>query len=246
MDRMWVLLVLLSMIGLAGAERAPATRPATRPSYAPKDAYERRELRGWTLYVSKELIQKEPKLADAALELLNVKLYDIQRMVPTRPAAVLAQIPIWIELKDGRFPCACYHVSPDWLRANGYNPEKAGGVEIANALNFMIWTKQQPAMVLHELAHGYYHRLSKEERAQIAEAYRLAKEEKLYDAILRSSGRTERAYGMNNPDEYFAETTEAMFGENDFYPFVRVELQKHDPRMYALLRKLWKMDQPAD
>jgi hypothetical protein len=40
--------------------------------------------------------------------------------------------------------------------------------------------------------------------------------------------------------EYFAEATEAFFGTNDFYPFVRSELKQHDPQMYDLLRKLWE------
>jgi hypothetical protein len=44
---------------------------------------------------------------------------------------------------------------------------------------------------------------------------------------------------MTNPMEYFAETSESFFGTNDFYPFVRVELQRHDPKMYELPRKLW-------
>jgi hypothetical protein len=39
--------------------------------------------------------------------------------------------------------------------------------------------------------------------------------------------------------EYFAETSEAYFGTNDCYPFVRAELKPHDPRMYELLGKLW-------
>ena len=36
--------------------------------------------------------------------------------------------------------------------------------------------------------------------------------------------------------------TEAFFGTNDFYPFVRAELQQHDPLMYQLLKKLWKVE----
>jgi len=49
----------------------------------------------------------------------------------------------------------------------------------------------------------------------------------------------ERAYAMTNPQEYFAETTEAFFGTNDFFPFTRDELKKLDPEMFALLEKLW-------
>jgi hypothetical protein len=39
--------------------------------------------------------------------------------------------------------------------------------------------------------------------------------------------------------EYFAETTEAFFSRNDFYPFNRAELRQADPEMEELLGKLW-------
>ena len=44
---------------------------------------------------------------------------------------------------------------------------------------------------------------------------------------------------MTNAMEYFAELTEAYFGVNDFYPFNRSELQRHDPEMAKLLSKVW-------
>ena len=47
------------------------------------------------------------------------------------------------------------------------------------------------------------------------------------------------AYALNNPQEYFAESTEAYFGVNDFYPFVRAELKEHDPDMSSLMQTLW-------
>jgi dipeptidyl-peptidase-4 len=39
--------------------------------------------------------------------------------------------------------------------------------------------------------------------------------------------------------EYFAEGTEAYFDRNDFYPFVRAELKKHDPVLHDLLEEIW-------
>ena len=45
---------------------------------------------------------------------------------------------------------------------------------------------------------------------------------------------------MTNPMEYFAECSEAFFSTNDFFPFNKEELQKHDPEMFELLHKLWK------
>jgi len=65
---------------------------------------------------------------------------------------------------------------------------------------------------------------------------------KKYESVLHIAGKSKRAYALNNDQEYFAECTEAFFGTNDFYPFVRAELQQHDPLMYQLLNKLWKVE----
>jgi hypothetical protein len=39
--------------------------------------------------------------------------------------------------------------------------------------------------------------------------------------------------------EYFAETTEAYFGCNDFHPFVKGELMKVDPGGFELMESIW-------
>jgi len=41
--------------------------------------------------------------------------------------------------------------------------------------------------------------------------------------------------------EYFAESTEAFFSRNDFFPFTRDELRRHDPEMEQLLSRLWRV-----
>ena len=43
-------------------------------------------------------------------------------------------------------------------------------------------------------------------------------------------------------DPTAAEATEAFFCRNDFYPFIRTELRKHDPEKYKLLEKLWGLN----
>ena len=68
----------------------------------------------------------------------------------------LQEFEIWAELDMHKTKCMCYHVSSDWLLANGYNPDKAGTVEIGNARAFLEWTHGQPWMVLHELAPAYH------------------------------------------------------------------------------------------
>jgi hypothetical protein len=124
------------------------------------------------------------------------------------------------------------------------NPDKAGGVEIANVRNFLTWTHDQPWMVLHELAHAYHHQVLTFEHAEVRTCHGEAMRNKLYDSVLHINGRKQRHYACTNPMEYFAEMTEAYFGTNDFYPFVRAELKQVDPRMYALLEKLWGVRQP--
>ena len=101
----------------------------------------------------------------------------------------------------------------------------------------------------HELAHGYHHRFlpAGYENPEIATAYDRAKAGGSYDKVecWHGDGRSnthERAYAISNPMEYFAESTEAFFAHNDFFPFNRAELKKHDPAMEQLVAKLWGVD----
>jgi hypothetical protein len=135
----------------------------------------------------------------------------------------------------------CYHPSREWLQENDFIPEKAGSIEIANAENFLTWTLDQPWMVLHELAHAYHHKVIGYDHAELKQAFEHARSTGCYDSVLHVSGASRRAYALNNDQEYFAECTEAFFGTNDFYPFVRSELKQHDPQAYALLESLWKV-----
>lgn len=96
-------------------------------------------------------------------------------------------------------------------------------------------------MVLHELAHGYHQQFLGENHAGIRRCFENAKEKGLYDSVLRINGHHERHYAMTNEKEFFAEMTEAFFGTNDFYPFVRAELKDHDPETYQLMCDVWEV-----
>lgn len=210
--------------------------------YAPTCAYERQTICGWTVFVNKELPDEHGELAGEVLELLKVQLYQIARVVPDEALGALRHVPIWVEYRHPRHPCMCYHPSRQWLTENDFNPEKAGSVEIANAENFLTWTIGQPWMVLHELAHAYHHQVVGYDRAQLKRLFESVRESGKYDSVLHISGEFRRAYALNNDQEYFAECTEAFFGTNDFFPFVRSELKQHDPEMFELLEGLWKLN----
>ncbi len=206
------------------------------------DKDETRQLEGWTLHINQALLKNET-LARDTLRLLEFQLFQIKRVVPATALKALQKTDIWIELAGKDFPCMCYHPSAEWLREHDFNPEKAGCVEISNATNFLRWTKEQPWMVLHEMAHSYHHKVLGYDHPGIKTAYKNAVDSKKYENVRHINGRMQRHYALNNDQEYFAESTEAFFGTNDFYPFVRAELQEFDPEMYNLLRQVWGVDQ---
>jgi hypothetical protein len=119
------------------------------------------------------------------------------------------------------FHRAEYHPNAGCLRANGRNPAKAEGSEFANVRIFEAETKRMPVFVLHELAHAYHDLVLGFDHPEINAAFERVVKEKSYDAVERKStngkpNRVERAYAITNQKEYFAETSKAYFGQNDF------------------------------
>ena len=198
------------------------------------------ELRGFRIEVEATLAA-EP-LGREALEFLGTRLLDIERAVPAAALAKLRTIPIVLDREHKVAPCACYHVSPEWLRGAGFDPRLAKKVHIANARAFLDWSNEQPWMVLHELAHGWYdlHIGADEKEALRAAHARLAGSGRL-ESVLRWSGQDERHYALGNPDEFFAEGTESWFGVNDYFPFVRAELERFDAGWSAAVRAAWQV-----
>lgn len=234
-----LLVVAMIATGFAGETNAP---PSTggKLVFDPTSAYREQKIQGWRVLVNEKLLA-ETNLCARTLQLLDAQLAQITHELPLAPLRCLREIPIWVERSSQQFSCMCYHESHEWLRTHGVNPEKTGGVKLANPEKFLTWTKDQPWMVLHELAHGYHQRHLGEGHSGIKRCFEAAKAAGKYEAVLRISGRTERHYALNNEKEYFAEATEAFFGKNDFYPFVRADLKQFDPEMFALLCRVWEM-----
>jgi dipeptidyl-peptidase-4 len=135
-----------------------------------------------------------------------------------------------------------YHPSKDWLEGKGYHPDLAKKVHIpvASALYSKNYMLKQPAVILHELAHGYHHQVLGYDHPDILAAYDAAVKRGNYEKVLLFNGREAKHYALTNHKEYFSETTEAYFYRNDFYPFVASELKIHDPQGYELMEKIWK------
>ena len=211
---------------------AVAFQPTSAPEHTVK------EIEGWQVHVSNKLLNEQADLGKKALRQLEHQLYQIKRLVPVEAVGKIQKVHIWLG-NDAPY-VAVYHPSRKWLADNGQNPDKAKCVEISSLEKFLAWTKPQPYMVLHELAHAYHHQFLGYDHPQIKDAYKKAMDQKQYDSVLHINGNTEKHYATNNDQEYFAEGTEAFFGTNDFFPFVRAELKEHDPQLYDVMKKVWK------
>jgi hypothetical protein len=211
--------------------------------------HEERLILGWTIHVSRELLLRDAAALEKAQLLLKAQLEEIVRVVPSQAVTELQKVPLWINPEYPQIrPRAEFHPGADWLRDNGRDPAMEKAVEFTNVRHFEAETRRMPNFSLHELAHAYHNRTVRMSfgNLEIKNAYERAKASGKYDKVERkdSEGRSrfERAYAMTNPQEYFAECTEAYFSRNDFFPFTRAELKQHDPEMFVLLEKLWGVE----
>lgn len=206
--------------------------------------YDSINIQGWTVKIERKFIREDRELSDRAIASLNTKLANINRVMPKKQHPFLHSVVIWLEKATPGFKGMVYHPSAKWLERNGYNPAKAKGIEITNAQNFIDWTATQPWHVLHELTHAYHDVVIGHQYQPIVNAYDNAVKSGLYQQMPRNRGnKLWEAYAIEKKTEYFAELTEAYFGENDFYPFKREELAQYDPQGYAAIEKAWKIEQ---
>ncbi len=237
--------IVLTLAGGAALVVGEATHPAkptddANATFTPTDGYEDRALEGWTVRIHRDLLTdaRRELFQDAWAELSN-HLYRVRRTLPAKAVAKLRKVVIWLEHDNPHQDNACYHPSREWLKGNGYNPDKAKGVELGRAKTFLSHTRHQPWLILHELTHAYHDQVLGWDHAGIKAAYKRAGKAGDYEKVLIWNGREGRHYAMTNHKEYFAETTEAYFGTNDIYPFVRAELKRHDPNMVAVIESVW-------
>ena len=232
-----VLLTLMTLVVVAAD-------PGSANSRVPDS--ELRLISGWTVHVNKSLLATNAAATARALALLEAQLDEIARVVPPTALAELRKVPLWISPEyPGVKPCAEYHPNAKWLREHDRNPAMEKGVEFTNVRIFEAETRRMPNFALHELAHAYHDLVLGNNNAEINAAYERAKASGKYDRVEQRLGdgrnATARAYAMSNPQEYFAESTEAFFSTNDFFPFTREELKEHDPETFDLLKHVWSV-----
>mmetsp|Transcript_25380 Transcript_25380/g.41650 ORF Transcript_25380/g.41650 Transcript_25380/m.41650 type:complete len:756 (-) Transcript_25380:329-2596(-) len=182
---------------------------------------------------------------------------------PAARQKLLLTTPIWINESQSFGPAAspveardgCFHPGSQWLVRNGMNPAKCGGVEWYSAQHYMedcdLWGAG--GLMLHELSHAWHclHVEDGYENEEIINVYERAMEEGLYDCVgvHGSQGPRCRAYACQDQMEFFAELSVAFLGgldddreHNKWYPFNRSQLRDHDPRAFAMLCRMWGVE----
>ena len=203
-----------------------------------------KKLEGWSIKVDPKLLENEHK--KFKLEVFDALANHLQRIkyiLPDARVKELQQLPIWLDYNYEPLGNMQYHPGVTWLRANKHDPRLVKHVHIPRAkalLSRSQWAKH-PYVILHELAHAYHDQVLEKgfHNREILDAYKNVKAAGIYEKVLLYSGRTVKHYALTTQMEYFAESTEAYLGVNDFYPFVRAELKEHDPRMFKILEKIW-------
>ena len=201
------------------------------------------EVQGWKVNLHDRLWQESPGKTKRMLKLLSQQLARLVAVVPGKAVRHMQAVSIWVNPPyPGVRPGAEYHGNRGWLKNNGRDVRMGKSVEITNVNNFEFENIRMPYLMLHELAHAYHDQVLGFGNSKIRGQYEAARDSGSYDSVKRFTGRkiiNDKAYGMNNGKEYFAESTEAFFGKNDFFPFNREELKAHDPKMHDLLIELW-------
>ena len=233
-----LLLILLSMnLQSAVASKVHGYQPTT--------------IDGHPVWINNEFISKKPELLKKVLATLEEDLKQLDRDMASPAREAIRSTALWLELETKASGMisgkgAVYHPSKSWLIKHGKEPAMLNGIQICSAKNYLKWRNGKVGMtVLHELAHAYYHVLKKGKK-QVKETYKLAKRGGKYNKVgymnsEKKSGDLFKAYAMGNEHEYFAELSEAYFGCNDYFPYNREQLKKHDPAGYQMVHKIWNL-----
>lgn len=201
-----------------------------------------KQIEGWTIVCDPKLLTDETKKEfEPVFKALANHLQRITFILPADRLKRIQQCKIWIEVDNPLIKGMQYHPGRGWLLSKKLDPRLVKHVHIpqAKALTDRSNWAKHPYVILHELAHSYHDQVYGFDDQSIKKVFEAAKDSGTYEEVLDHRGYKVRHYGLNNQMEYFAESTEAYLGVNDFFPFVRAELKQHDPKMFDLMKEVW-------
>jgi hypothetical protein len=225
-----------TVVGAAGG-----TKDKNSADWEPVPGYKYREIDGFHLLVNVKVLEEAAKSTDRRkpMEVLEMEMDFLVRLLPPKAVTALRVIPIWVEWDAGRgetaHAVACYHPGNTATQKYSYSSlesaVKANCVEIVNmrALCAEHQGKEHRCVMLHEFTHAVHHHLFGDNNPVIKAAYDSAMAKGLYS----------HRYASTNDHEYFAELSCAYFSHLNYPPRTREDLKKYDPPGYQVMEKLW-------
>lgn len=207
--------------------------------------HRQRNVEGWRVRVDDRLFEAgNSELLARAMMFLENRLAEIKAVAPEKAVAKLQSVEIVLDRTHGGLKSMQYHPNAGWLKANGYSETLAKCVHLPRAADLPTKRniREQPWVILHELAHAYHDQFLGFENEKIKSAYENYKKSGLGEKTLLFSGQRVKHYALTNQMEFFAEMTEAFFGFNDFYPFNRAEMLESVPGIVKLMAEIWGVE----
>lgn len=234
----------ITAAAVAAALPPPAAMP-DEPMPPLVREYTRHAMAGFDVRAEAGLLAAVPELRAA----LEYDLEAIANLIPAPALGVLRDARIYVNAglrfgplyKSTAGNGLCVHWDRGWLRGVGNMEEKEGHVEVYRASGYLRERAFMPMVLLHELTHALHFRLESFVQPRVDAAYAQAMADGKYESVDYVLGGKRRAYAAENAAEYVAECAEAYWGTNDYYPFVRSELEAFDPAGAALCRELWNL-----
>jgi hypothetical protein len=252
----------LSAVEAAAQNKADASKEPDKKSLpdkkkilsSPIPGYRHRNIEGFDVLIQDAVFENEKttNFKRKPLEVLELELGTITRVLPPRTVNVLRHIVIWVEWDDeddpdyGRAVAKYYGVWGNramWSLNESKHPLKANNVEIISLRS--LTREHQPkvklerCVILHELSHAVHLQLFGSDNPHIKAAYRQAMDRKLYDEAEDVYGRKIKPYARVNEKEYFAELSCAYLNKLHYFPHNREDLKKHDPTGYKMMELTW-------
>ena len=234
-------LVVLVVAHFASGDVLDVTKMPALYFYGEETDYIVRERHEFSIYVSEKALEESPKLAEAAFETIESQLNYMVTRFPVKAIEKLREAGVKIILNDecadgeglfcetdyGNCPFACYVPNVVWLEEF-----KKKSVLIRNLNSLLESTHDQPALLIHEMAHAYHDLIVPLgfDNQVIYNAWEKAKDSGKYEKVPHiwsgdwNNRPHKRAYALQNEREFFAEMTEALWLRNDYAPFTRYDV----------------------
>jgi hypothetical protein len=213
---------------------------------APKRNYEKTTRGNAVVFLERELLNKDPALAQKALNRAMENRMAAIAFFPQPVRAELEEIPLYVmygpkATGGGRANGARYFpkTAPDshvWV-----DPDWRSVIVIHSAENYVKITDFWATKALvHELSHAHHLLHWPADQKEIVEAWQNAKNRGLYRNVTDEKGQFhEEAYPRVNALEYFAELSTMYFFGCNYAPHSRTELEAYDPWGARTVSKFW-------